>query len=92
MTKAKRDRRNRDLAKFAEVYKTLQLPAHDAVELTLWVLLARSGSRADATRAREAMREIWIDVNEIRVANPTEIAAAIAPHVKGDAIDTADRF
>ncbi len=90
MTKAKRDRRNRDLAKFEEVYKTLHLPPSDPVEQTLWALLARSGSRADATRAWEAMGEVWIDVNEIRVANSTEIAGVIEPHVKGDAMDTAD--
>ena len=90
MTSAKRDRRNRDLAKFEEVYKTLHLPPYDPVEQTLWALLSRCGSRAEATRAWEAMSEVWIDVNEIRVANSTDIAGVIRPHIKGDAIDTAD--
>jgi hypothetical protein len=59
------------------------------VERTAWGVLARSGSPARATAAFESLRTKFVDINEMRVAKLTDLAACIGSNCEGDPVDAA---
>jgi hypothetical protein len=89
---ASRDRRRADIAKFVKNYRDLGTPAGTAGEQTLWVILARHGSKEGATRALRALWRRYVDINEFRVAKATEIATVIQRSVKNDPYRVAEQL
>jgi hypothetical protein len=89
---ASRDKRRADLAKFIKNYRDLGVPAGSAGEQTLWVILARHGSKEGATRALRALWRRYVDINEFRVAKATEIATVIQRNVKNDPYRVAEQL
>jgi len=87
---ASRDRRRTDIARFLETVQSFGAPAGNAAEQTIWIHLARHGTKDGATKALAAIRERFVDVNEFRVAKVTEIADLIRSHVKNDPIAVAE--
>ncbi|MHC4134445.1 MAG: hypothetical protein ACYTDU_13360 [Planctomycetota bacterium] len=89
---ASRDKRRADIAKFIRNYRDLGPPAGTAGEQTLWVILARHGSKEGATRALRALWRRYVDINEFRVAKATEIATVIQRNVKNDPYRVAEQL
>jgi hypothetical protein len=89
---ASRDKRRADIAKFVKSYRDLGAPAGTTGEQTLWVILARHGSKEGATRALRALWRRYVDINEIRVAKATEIATVIRRNVKNDPYRVAEQL
>lgn len=89
---ASRDKRRADIARFVKNYRDLEAPAGTAGEQTLWVILARHGSKEGATRALRALWRRYVDINEFRVAKATEIATVIQRNVKNDPYRVAEQL
>ncbi len=89
---ASRDKRRADIARFVKNYRDLGAPAGTAGEQTLWVILARHGSKEGATRALRALWRRYVDINEFRVAKATEIATVIQRNVKNDPYRVAEQL
>ena len=89
---ASRDKRRADIAKFIKNYRDLGVPDGSAGEQTLWVILARHGSKEGATRALRALWRRYVDINEFRVAKATEIATVIQRNVKNDPYRVAEQL
>jgi len=87
-----KDKRRADIAKFVKNYRDLGVPAGTAGEQTLWVILARHGSKEGATRALRAIWRRYVDINEFRVAKATEIATVIQRNVKNDPYRVAEQL
>jgi len=82
---SKRDPRRTELDKYLDAYRKLALPEGNAFEQAVWCVLARNGTRENASKALATLWTRYVDVNELRVAQVDEIARLIAPHVKNDA-------
>jgi hypothetical protein len=89
---ASRDKRRADIARFVKNYRDLGAPAGTAGEQTLWVILARHGSKEGATRALRALWRRYVDINEFRVAKATEIATIIQRNVKNNPYRVAEQL
>lgn len=89
---ASRDKRRADIARFVKNYRDLGVPAGSTGEQTLWVILARHGSKEGATRALRALWRRYVDINEFRVAKATEIATVIQRNVKNDPYRVAEQL
>ena len=89
MPAAKKDKHGAELAKFVKAWSALGSPAGSGPEQTLRVLLARNGTREGANRACDVLWERYVDINEVRIANPEELGELIGPYVKNDPEDVA---
>ena len=81
-----KDKRRQELARFLKAADDFGGPTDGAAERTIWVILARHGTKEGATRAYKALWRRFVDINECRVANGTEIAEIIQRNVRNDAI------
>ncbi len=90
MAAAKKDKRVSDVQKYLKVVDGMGIPDGDASERACWVIMARHGSNEGATKALEAIRELYVDMNEFRVARPFEVMSIIGPHLKNDALTVAE--
>lgn len=88
-----KQKRRQEIAKFLKAASDLGAPKGvEAAERTIWVILARHGSKEGATRASNALWRRFVDANECRVAKATEIASIIQRHVKNEAIVVAEQI
>jgi len=86
----RRTKRNQDYAKFEKAFQEIAAPESlSPVERTVWGILARSGSPARATAAFESLCSEFVDINEMRVAKLSDLAARIGSNCDGDPTDTA---
>ncbi|MFQ5845764.1 MAG: hypothetical protein ACE5JG_12335, partial [Planctomycetota bacterium] len=85
MATARRDRFLRVLRKLEERHGPLQLRSDGPVEQALWMMLLRHSSPDRAQRALRALQRHYLDYNELRVAQPPDIAEVIGSYVRGDA-------
>ncbi|MGH7163252.1 MAG: hypothetical protein ACREID_07195 [Planctomycetota bacterium] len=92
MSLIKQDRLRHAVEKFEEAHGQIELRPGDAIEQTVWAILARHGSREKANRAFSGLRHFFVDINELRVAKATDIAEAVRDHVQGDAISVAEKI
>jgi len=88
----RREKRLADLAKLFKAKRDLGVPPAGAGEEALWVLIAHHGTREGATRALQALWKRYVDLNEFRVAKPTEVAAQLEPYVKNDPYRVAEQL
>ncbi|MEM8884129.1 MAG: hypothetical protein AAGD14_08685 [Planctomycetota bacterium] len=73
-----------ELAKFEKAWKDLGAPAGDGAEQAIRVLLARHGTREGSVKGMDALWMQYVGINELRVAQPDEIAMVLTNHVKND--------
>jgi len=86
---AKKDKHSGELAKFVKAWNSLGAPTGSGPEQALCVLLARNGTREGAKKACDVMWNRYIDINEVRIANPEEVGDLIGEFVKNDPEDVA---
>ncbi len=87
---ARKDKRRQEVDRYLEVYRALGAPPADPVTQTLWIILARHGTKEGARGASEALWSHFVDTNEFRAGSRSEIAHLIAPFVKNDPIRVAE--
>ncbi len=87
---ARKDKRRQEVDRFLEVYRALGAPEADPVTQTLWILLARHGTKEGARGASEALWAHFVDTNEFRAGSIAEIAHLIGPFVKNDPMRVAE--
>jgi len=87
---ARKDKRRQEVDRFLEVYRSLGAPEADPVTQTLWIVLARHGTKEGARGASEALWAHFVDTNEFRAGSIAEIAQLIGPFVKNDPLRVAE--
>ena len=89
MAAAKKDKHSGELAKFVKAWTSFGSPEGSGPEQALRVLLARNGTREGANKACDVIWDRYIDINEVRIANPEEVGGLIGEFVKNDPEDVA---
>ena len=82
MAAAKKDKRQAELAKFHKAWQDLGAPDGSGPERALRVLLARMGTRDNATKAFDILWDRFVGINEFRIAKLPEVADMIGDFVR----------
>ena len=89
MAATKKDKHAGELAKFVKAWDSFGSPTGSGPEQALRVLLARNGTRDGANTAYDILWDRYVDINEVRIANPKEVGELIETLVKNDPEDVA---